>query len=246
MSNELMVRDELVAALDKAAENGVLALAEASQFKRAFMVADAIKQLQSILTPKVMEPFMALQNTSLGFKTDKPNGGYPMDVVRDALIAATLSGVYTVGNEFNIISGQCYITKNGFGHKLKDIQLNGWRDASRDIKTFGWTETPGVPVLRNGGAIIEYTLEWTINGKAFKKTLTLAIRVNSGMGSDAIIGKASRKARAWLFQAVTGMELGDEDADDANIVETTASDVKSPFEQQPVEEQTEEQDQLPM
>ena len=245
MSNELIVKDELVAALDKAAENGLLALSETSQFKRAFMVASAMNELKAILTPKVMEPFMALQNTSLGFKTDKKEG-YPMDVVRDCLIAATLNGVHCVGNEFNIISGQCYVTKNGFGHKLKDIQLNGWKDASRDIKTFGWTETPGVPVLKNGGAIIEYTLDWAVNGKAFQKTLTLAIRVNSGMGADAIIGKASRKARAWLFSAVTGMEIGDGDVDDANVIETEAKEIKSPFEQQPVEEQNLEQDQLPM
>lgn len=244
--NDLVVRDELVAALDRAAENGLLALTESSQFKRAFMVAHSMSELKAILTPEVMAPFMELQNTSLGFKTDKPNGGYSMDVVRECVIAATLNGVHCVGNEFNIISGQCYVTKNGFGHKLKDIQLNGWKDASRDIKSFGWMETPGVPVLKNGGAIIEYTLDWTINGKAFNKTLTLAIRVNSGMGADAIIGKASRKARAWLFSAVTGMEIGDGDADDANIVDTVAKEIKSPFEQTVEADQVLEQDQLPM
>jgi hypothetical protein len=65
------------------------------------------------------------------------------------------------------------------------------------------------------------------------------------MGADAIIGKASRKARAWLYATVTGMEVGDGDADDAVVI--PADEVKeSPFEQQPVQQEDAEQDQLPM
>ena len=234
MSTELMkVSDELVNALDRAAANGLLAMQQTNQFKRAFMVAEAVNELRAIMNPKVMDSFMRLQNSSIGFKTDRKDG-YPMDVVRDCLIDATMNGVYCVGNEFNIISGQCYVTKNGFGHKL------------RDIPDFSWIETPGIPRCNDKGAIIEYQLEWWHKGKHFEKTLTLAIRVNAGMGTDAIIGKASRKARAWLYATVTGMEVGDGDADDAVVV--PAQEVKeSPFEQQPVQQEEEaEQDQLPM
>lgn len=232
MSTELMkVSDELVNALDRAAEQGLLAQQQTSQFKRAFMIAEAVNELRAIMNPKVMESFMQLQNSSIGFKTDRKDG-YPMDVVRDCVIDATMNGVYCVGNEFNIISGQCYVTKNGFGHKL------------RDIPDFSWIETPGIPRCNEKGAIIEYQLEWWLRGKHFEKTLTLAIRVNAGMGTDAIIGKASRKARAWLYATVTGMEVGDGDADDAVVI--PAQEVKeSPFEQ-PAEAQQEEQDQLPM
>lgn len=235
MSTELMkVSDELVNALDRAAANGLLAMQQTNQFKRAFMVAEAVNELRSIMNPKVMDSFMRLQNSSIGFKTDRPKDGYPMDVVRDCLIDATMNGVYCVGNEFNIISGQCYVTKNGFGHKL------------RDIPDFSWIETPGIPRCNDKGAIIEYQLEWWHKGKHYEKTLTLAIRVNAGMGTDAIIGKASRKARAWLYATVTGMEVGDGDADDAVVV--PAEEVKeSPFEQKPVQDAEEvEQDQLPM
>lgn len=233
MSTELMkVSDELVNALDKAAEQGLLAQQQTSQFKRAFMIAEAVNELRNIMSPKVMDSFMRLQNASIGFKTDRKDG-YPLDTVRDCLIDATMNGVYCVGNEFNIISGQCYITKNGFGHKL------------RDIPDFSWIETPGIPRCNEKGAIIEYQLEWWHKGKHFEKTLTLAIRVNAGMGTDAIIGKASRKARAWLYATVTGMEVGDGDADDAAVI--PAEEIKeSPFEQQAAEAQQEEQDQLPM
>ena len=102
MSNELVanVSNETIAALDKAAADGALAQREVSQFKRTMMTAGVITTLRNLLTPKIMEPIMALQNTSLGFRTDNFNG-YPVDVVKDALIEATFKGVYPVGNEFN-------------------------------------------------------------------------------------------------------------------------------------------------
>lgn len=34
------------------------------------------------------------------------------------------------------------------------------------------------------------------------------------MGTDAVIGKATRKARAWLFSKLTGMEVGEGDVQD--------------------------------
>lgn len=236
MGNELVIANETVAALDKAAANGILAQKEASQFKRAAMVAGAIAELRSILTPKVMEPFMNLQNTSIGFKTDN-QAGYPVDVVRDCLIEATLKGVYPVGNEFNIIAKQCYITKEGYFHKL------------RDLPNFSWVETPAIPRnVGDTGAVIKVKLEWTLNKQKFEKELELAIRVNRGMGTDAIIGKALRKARAWLYTTVTGQEVGDGDVE-GEITDVTPEITKSPFEENPDEvakNVSESGDQLPM
>lgn len=230
--NELVltVSDALVAKLDKCVESGVLAFKEASTFKRTLMIASAIGELRVALTPKVMEPIMNLQNSSIGFKTDQPNG-YPVDIVRDCLIEACMKGVYPVGNEFNIIARQCYITKEGFGHKL------------RDIHGLGYSITPGIPTMcGDNGAIISMTIEWTIGGKTQSKEMKFAIRVNRMMGADAIIGKATRKARAWLYTTVTGQELGDGDVDGAVIDVTPNYDGKeehrvSPFEQRESEEQ---------
>lgn len=232
---ELVVANETIAALDKAAANGLLAQKEVSQFKRAFMIAETIGELRNILTPKVMEPFMKLQNTSIGFKTDNP-GGYTVDIVRDCVIEATLKGVYTVGNEFNIISGQCYITKEGYFHKL------------RDIPNFSWIETPAIPRVGESGAVIKVKLEWTLNKKQSEKELELAIRVNRGMGVDAIVGKALRKSRAWLYTTVTGQEVGDGDVE-GEIIDVSAKEPqKSPFEETPKapEKKPEEQGNLPM
>lgn len=217
MSNELInVPQDAITALDKAAEQGLLAQHEKSRFSKAFMVAKSIEALKELLTPKIMEPIMNLQNTGLGFKSDKE---YGIDVVRDCLIEATLKGVFPVGNEFNIIAGNCYITKEGFGRKL------------RDIDNFSWTETPGVPrVVPSGkGALITVNLEWTLSGKTRAKDLELAIKVDEYTSIDAIIGKSIRKARAWLFTAVTGQEIGDGE-NDGEVINPEAT---SPFEEEP-------------
>jgi hypothetical protein len=235
VSNELVIANETITALDKAAEAGLIAQKEASQFRKMAMVAGAIQGLRALLIPKVMEPIMALQGTSIGFRTDKDTkGGYDVDTVKDCLIEATLNGVFPVGNEFNIIAGKCYITKEGFGHKL------------RDISGLSYTLTPGIPVMKNGGAIITINVEWTYNGKPKVKDLELAIRVNSGMGTDAIIGKAIRKARAWLFTAVTGQEVGEGDVSDLDVIDVKATDAESPFEKQPKETADAKDGQLPM
>mgnify|MGYP001072536423 CR=1 FL=1 len=216
----MVASDAVINALDKCVDAGLLAHAETSSFRRTLTLASAIGELRSLLTPKVMEPIMNLQNTSLGFKTDQP-AGYQVDIVRDCLIEACLNGVYPVGNEFNIICRQCYITKEGFAHKLRDVQ------------GLSYTITPGIPRAHGeNGAVQPMTIEWTYNGKNNVKAMEFAIRVNRMMGADAIIGKATRKARAWLFTTITGQEVGDGDVE--AIIDVPGK--KSPFEQPPVEE----------
>ena len=201
--NELVAPSEqTVNALAAAAEQGVLAWKDANAFGRMFKVAGAVQTLRGLLGPEAMGMIMELQDTPLGFRTDKAReGGYAMPVVREALIEATLQGVYPVGNEFNIIGGRCYITKEGFGHKL------------RDVPGLRWSVTPGVPEIGQGGARVSVDVEWSLNGgTAQRRTLEFAIRLNAGMGADAVCGKATRKARAWLWSEVTGNETPDGDA----------------------------------
>jgi len=229
MKTEVVVANEaVVTALDECVKNGLLAKGEQSTFKRTLTIARAIGELRSLLTPKVMEPIMNLQNTSLGFKTDQTVSGYQVDVVRDCLIEACLNGVYPVGNEFNIIARQCYITKEGFAHKL------------RDIHGLSYTITPDIPHLNaeGTGAILAMSIEWTYNGKSATKAMKFAIRVNKMMGADAIIGKATRKARAWLYTTITGQEVGDGEAEPIIIDIDSNEKKESPFEK-PLEEETE-------
>jgi hypothetical protein len=169
--------------------------------------------LKALLTPEVMKPILNLQNTSLGFQTDRREGGYPLDTVKECLIDAVLSGVSPVGNEFNIIAGRAYITKNGMLHKLSTVD------------GLSYTMTPGIPKMAGeGGAAIIMAIDWTFNGKTNHKDLALAVRINKGMGADAIIGKATRKSAAWLYQTVTGQTVDEGEANEsAPVTEVKAS-----------------------
>ena len=174
-------------------------------FEKAFRIAKATTRLRELLTTQYMEPIMALQGSRLGFKTDKDDsGGYPVHVVKDCLIEAVLSGVQPFGNQFNIIAGNCYITKEGMGQLLS--KLSG---LEYDI-------IPSLPRIngeRTSSAIV-MKISWTFNGKSEAREIDLPIRMNKAMGTDAVIGKATRKARAWLFSKLTGVEIGEGDVQD--------------------------------
>ena len=222
-----VVSEDVINALDLASSNANLTVA--SQFKRAFATAEAVYQLKALLTPEVMKPILHLQNTALGFMTDRKDNGYPLDVVKDCLIDAVLSGVSPVGNEFNIIAGRTYITKNGMKHKLSNVD------------GLSYTLTPGIPKMASDskGAVVEMAIDWTFNGKENHRSISFAVRVNAGMGTDAIIGKATRKSAAWLYETVTGQIVDDGEANEsAPVTEVKASVIEEPPATKPTASET--------
>lgn len=180
-------------------------------FEKAYLVAQATDELQKALTPEYMAPIMKLQGSKLGFRTDKDkDGGYPEATVKQCLIEAVLSGFQPVGNQFNIIAGNMYGTKEGFGYALGNIE--GLR----------WKIIPELPRIntQTGSAAVKMRIEWEYQGEKHKEEIEFAIKVNSMMGADAVVGKATRKARAWLYSTVTGSEVGEGDV--ADTIATTA------------------------
>lgn len=236
MSNLPTISTKTITALDEAANAGQLTTVTGGQFSRALATATAVNTLRDLLTPDVMKNVMALQNSALGFMTDRKDAHYDTDTVRDCLIEAVLQGVSPVGNEFNIISGRAYITKAGMRRKLANVP------------GLSYTITPGLPKMAatSDGAAIVMTLDWTINGKTEHKELPLAVRVNKAMGTDAIIGKATRKAAAWLYDAVTGMSVNEGDISDDDAIPTTAKPVSIPIESDPHVEDVKADGVLPM
>jgi hypothetical protein len=184
-------------------------------FEKAYLTAEAIQKLQAQLTPEYMKPIMALQGTRLGFRTDKDaTGGYPEETVKRCLIEAVLTGVQPVGNQFNIIAGNMYVTKEGYGNSLLP-----------NVPGLKYKITPTLPRIdtTKGSAAIVMKIKWAINdGEEKAEEIDIPIRVNASMGADAVIGKATRKARAWLFATVTGVEIGD-----GEVEEGTATVVSS-------------------
>lgn len=124
---------ELPATIVAAKEKFEVALRDASaidivnNFGAAFNAAKVITLLREALTEEVMEKvFMPLMNTKVGFRTDrdgKPdkNGRvkppYEVATVREAIIDAAIIGLLPTGNQFNIISGTMYPTKEGYFYR---------------------------------------------------------------------------------------------------------------------------------
>jgi len=169
-------------------------------FEKAHIVAVAHGQLQEMLTPEYMKPIMALQGSSLGFKTDREN--YDEKTVKKCLIEATLWGVQPVGNQFNIIAGNAYITKEGYGYLL--AHFSG----------LSYSIVPDLPRINadSTSAAITMNITWSLSGGETRtQALPIPVKMNKMMGTDAVIGKATRKARKWLFDTISGSETPDGD-----------------------------------
>ncbi len=175
-------------------------------FQKAYVLSSAIKELKDTLTPEYMKPIMELQGNKLGFKTDKDKeSGYKEAEVKNCLIEAVLYGLQPCGNQFNIIAGQMYATKEGMGYLLSKIQ-----GLNYDI-------IAELPRVGTGSAAVIMSVSWTINGRGNSKKLDIPIKVNSFMGTDAILGKATRKARKWLYDTITGCEIPEGDVSDTTV-----------------------------
>lgn len=174
-------------------------------FEKAFMVASAIEELKLLLTDEYMKPIMAMQGNKLGFKTDKDkDGGYPLSIVKNCLIEAVLMGLQPTGNQFNIIAGNTYATKDGVGELLKGIEGLSYK------VTF---ELPRINAEKTSAAV-KAIISWEMAGIKQTETIDIPTKMNSMMGTDAVLGKATRKARKWLFDNITGSELPEGDIEE--------------------------------
>ena len=175
-------------------------------FEKAHLVASAIEHLKTMLTPEYMKPIMALQGNKLGFRTDKDKvGGYDMTVVKNCLIEAVLVGLQPTGNQFNIIAGNMYPTKEGCGYLLNNF--NGLK----------FEIICGLPKVNSDktGAAVDVNIKWTLNNESNEKVIPIPIKIDSYASVDSIIGKATRKGRAWLLSTITGVEITDGEIEDA-------------------------------
>jgi len=181
-------------------------------FERAYATAKSIEVLKTLLTPEYMAPIMNLQGNRLGFKTDKDkSGGYPVEHVKNCLIEAVLMGLQPYGNEFNIIAGNTYATKEGVGRLLAT-----WRGLKYSLIC-------AVPVPGQDGksAVVEVTIKWTINQESKEEVIPISVKMDAYTSVDAMIGKATRKGRAWLLSAISGIEIVEADVTDAEYLDVT-------------------------
>lgn len=201
-------------------EQLAVAKADGDDLAMGLIIARATRQLQALLNDNVMQDIMCLQGNRLGFKTDKDTDkGYTLQVVRDCTIQALIRGARMVGNEVNIIAGQPYITKEGYERIVREIK--GLTNLELNFQ---------VPEMLSGRALVACTAKWKYFGQDMEieklKTVggdyRIPVKVNSAMGDDAILGKATRKLLALVHNRILGLGdagLADYDPDeDANLI----------------------------
>ena len=194
------------ASLDAKAQRYTHALAEPGlgHLRRAMLLGAALDALDEALTPPLMKKIMSLMNTRLGFKTDRPNKDNPTPyderTVKRCVIAALLAGVYPVGNEFNIISGDLYIAQAGYMRLVQE--LPGLTDLN---------VSPGVPFAHNGQTVIRVAASWLLNGMRQelmgadgKPGRVFAVQARGNATADNLTGKALRKAYKAIYEKATG------------------------------------------
>lgn len=182
----------------------------------ALDVAESVDQLRALLdTPEVQARIVALQDTAIGFRTDSDpkvwnkkknayNQAYEWPVVRDCALEAALRGLQWVGNQFNIISGRMYCTKEGFEYLIKRCKT---------VTEF--RPVINVPRLANGGALVECSASWKLNGQPVTYSCSIPVKMDEYAGSDQIIGKASRKLLKRCYEQMSGVSVPEADAEEA-------------------------------
>lgn len=176
-----------------------------SDIMRAAIMARGLKMVLNALTPKICEDLCALQGTKLGFRTDRDHdGGYKPTTIRDVIAEALIRGLRVTGNEINVIAGQLYITKEGYQRLCDEVpELSNLR-----LRI-------GVPKMVGEGALVPAVASWKFQGIPDKLECTegedgdfrIPIRVNKGMGTDAIRGKAESKLLRQVYAIVTRSDL---------------------------------------
>jgi len=184
----------------------------------ALDVAESVDQLRTLLdTPEVQARIVALQDTAIGFRTDSDpkvwnkkknayNQAYEWPVVRDCALEAALRGLQWVGNQFNIISGRMYCTKEGFEYLIKRCKT---------VSEF--RPVINVPRLANGGALVDCSASWKLNGQSVTYACSIPVKMDEYAGSDQIIGKASRKLLKRCYEQMSGVSVPEADAEEVPV-----------------------------
>lgn len=233
MSNENAIEKAAETIETAVAKCGIEAIANLPTFLKAARMAEGIRALRNALTDDFLNAtLMPLQGNRLGFLTDRDvnkdgtrGNGYHVTVVRDVTIEAMLRGFSMVGNEVNIIGGNFYGTKAGWERKVREFK--GLTDL---------VVQPGVPAIGEKGALVPFMISWKLGGKehvmrcAQEKDGTdhrIPVRVNAGMGADAVLGKAERKAFFRAYRILHGSAYGASDGEvgDADAIPTTGEPV---------------------
>lgn len=194
---------------------------ENSGFEMSIYAAQALNSIRELFTSDMLKEVRKLENSRMGYLTDRDPGRgksgekiepYSDSVVKDCLIEGALRGFRWMGNEINILAGSFYATKDGLLRKIRE-QVHNYREHVEPVTQFS-----------GGNCQIKVSAIWSRDGKKEETSGVACVRVNNGMGVDAIRGKAEAKLRRMVLFVLGDQEeaLRDPEVDALDVESTEA------------------------
>ena len=195
----------------------------ASSVTRAFVQAKALLLITKLITPGMMTDIKQLMGSPLGFRTDrdKPKKNkegkwedqtpYPDKVIKECVVLAWLKGARLDGNQFNILAGNAYFTKEFCTEYLQNYP--GLTD---------FRATIGTPMFWTDGkkfASVPARAEWKLNGVANKAVFhkseegideRIVVSAYSTSGIDQLKGLAESKLMKSVIKILDGSAIDPE------------------------------------
>jgi hypothetical protein len=198
---EVVITEEVaLAKLEEITEATSLeAISQMPQMRRMMALSTAMsaaRQYMMPLVPKMRE----LEGKGIGYDVDRP---YPDEVICDALLEGVIKGAQPINGEITVISGKPYLTIRFFERAARE--LAGLTDLAVNFdipEDFAKRKTVSVKSIA--------TYRWMDQPRKYEEVFQ--VKVNSGMGWDAIRGKATRKLlRSVLESCLVGISFPDVD-----------------------------------
>lgn len=230
-SGMIPVSEDTALAIQQANEAAMAAFGSGSSGNiiAALQVAESMESLRRLFDePAIQARITALQDTAIGFRTDRDpkqkrrgtqeyNTAYSYNVVKDCAIEAGLRGLQLVGNQWNIISGRTYCTKEGFEFLIKGLKH------VTDFKV-----NLGVPANKPGGVIIECDGSWNNAGQPQTLKSSIPVKSDDYSSADQLLGKATRKFLKRCYEMMTGNVMPEGEAGEDGQIEAAQGRVLIP------------------
>lgn len=210
--------------VDKSIEQA-LALAESAtgRIGKVVALAQATKAVATAVKDN-WESLKDLKDSPLGFLTDesgrKNDFKYSDVALQTAITHGILLGGLPFNGEITVVSAKAYLGKAHYRRRISECE----RIANLALQ-FG-----AITMHGESRALVEAMVSWQLDGAAQSLALVktteldkrIPVRVNAGMGDDAILGKAERKILKRVWELSTGRQVVDgEDEDDRTVEGTT-------------------------
>lgn len=155
-----------------------------------FAKITVVEKIEKVLDTDFMAKVMNLKGKEYGFKTDERSGeNYPESKVKPAIVQAMMFGAEITGNEFNILGGNCYLTKNFCKNWLRKNKI--------------WYKIPCQlsQKAENGTFFIRVFAEWLdFENCKHKETLDIPVAKHASTSEATMKGCAERDAMAYIIE----------------------------------------------